>query len=421
MLPGMLLLGVQLLGAGLPAARAQDIATQDPVALEERVAPENRAALTARWFIAAQLPSGLFDFDMDFLAGRGFAAGDNDISRTTFIVRQAGATYALAKYYAATRDPALRGRLAAALAALGRQAVHIDRPWSQRAVEWTGILSFPVLRVSLARGLNALGLLYTEGGPGLLLAYDGRPGTAWTGGTALALAAELTYARASGDQGFATLRAGWLAGMMMRRIPGGGFRDFLRSITADPYTDGESWLALSLLALADKAAVPEALAEIDAHMMRQYGEAAPEGFFHYGLMTARRRFAATGNPAFVAFALRLLRQQLARPIDPGENTCPLAEGFAAGLGLLREAKYADPAMVAAVRARAEAEIENNRPLQISPGQARIMLGGGAVLTAPEIAANAGAWMLGRHQPSIRVDMTGHCLSALVEMGDGGPP
>lgn len=85
---------------------------------------------------------------MDFLTGRGVGAGATDISRAAFIIRQAGGTYSLAKYYAAIRDPALH----APIAALGRHNYAIDRSWQQRALEWTGILDLPVLRVSLAGG-----------------------------------------------------------------------------------------------------------------------------------------------------------------------------------------------------------------------------------------------------------------------------
>jgi len=311
--------------------------------------------------------------------------------------------------------------IATVIAALGRQNYAIDRPWSQRAMEWTGLLSFPVLRVSLAGGLSALGLLYSEGGPGLLLAYEGRPATVWTGATALALAAELTYARATGFREFPALRAGWATGLLMRRIPGGGFRDFLRSISADPYVDGEAWLALSLLAGDDLLSLAETMADIDAYMMRTYAGASGEGFFHWGAMAARQRYATTKNPAFPRFVASMLRAILPRPLSPDENTCPLLEGLAAGLSLLRNAQFADTTLITATEQRIKNELEKNLGLQLRPGQEQIVLGVGAILTAPLVPSQAGAWLFGRYSPRIRLDMTGHCLSALVELGQFSSP
>lgn len=380
---------------------------------------ENSAELTAKWFVGAQRPSGLFDFDLDFLSGQGAEAGTTDISRAAFVIRQALGAYSLAKYYAASRDTALRQPIAAVITALGRQNYAIDRPWSQRAIEWTGLLSLPVLRVSLAGGLHTLGLLYSEGGPGLLLAYEGKPATVWTGATALALAAELTYARATGEQEFAPLRAGWTTGLLMRRIPGGGFRDFLRSISADPYVDGEAWLALALLAAADPSGFANMTVDIDAYMMRTYVAAAGDGFFHWGAMAARQRYATTKDPAFPRFVAAMLPAILSRPLSPDDNTCPLLEGLAAGLGLLRDARFADAALIIATEQRVKIELEKNLGLQLQLGQERIALAGEAVLIAPKIASQAGAWLFGRFTPRIRVDMTGHCLSALVELGQFG--
>jgi hypothetical protein len=383
---------------------------------------DDAASLTSRWFIAAQLPSGLFTFDVDFLAGDGQGAGTTNKEHTAYIVRQAAGAFALAKYYDRTRDPALRAPLAAAITALGRHSISIDRPWSQRAVEWTGVLSLPVLRVTLARVLDSAGLLYQLGGPGRLLAYEQMPATAWTGGTAIALAAELYYARASGDQSLAGLRAGWLEGLRMRRIPGGGFRDLLDSITPDPYVDGEAWLALALLAHANPAQAPAELAEVDAYMLRTYASVPDKLSFHWSAMAARLRYMATRDPAFVRFVASQMRVVLATPEskrEANDNNCARLEGLAAAAAVLREAPAADPVLRNAVDTRLARELEHHRALQIQTGQTRIAFPGGAELIAPQLQEHAGAWLLGRATPSIRADMTGHCLSALIEADVAG--
>jgi len=179
---------------------------------------QDAASLTARWFVAAQQPSGLFNFDWISLPGKGrellHGQGAHGLYRPASRGR-----IRTGKYYDRTRDPALRAPLAAALAALGKHSISIDRPWPQRAVEWTGILSLPycVLRWRVC-WTQPLALSTRRPGPAARLPtgtrhrldrrYRRRP------------RAELYYARASGDQSLAPLRAGWLEGLRMRRVPG---------------------------------------------------------------------------------------------------------------------------------------------------------------------------------------------------------
>ena len=137
-------------------------------------------------------------------------------------------------------------------------------------------------------------------------------------------------------------------------------------------------------------------------------------------MAARQRYAATQHPAFPRFVADMLRTVLAKSQAPDENTCPLLEGLAAGLGLLRAAQYPDAGLITALEVRTKAELERNLHLQLQPEQQRIDFGGGVVLTAPTIASQTGAWLFGRYAPRIRVDMSGHCLSALVELGNVAP-
>lgn len=375
--------------------------------------------------LALQQPGGLFEFDFDFLAGRGNGSGTTGVDEIRYIVREADLVFSLAKYFAATHDPALRAPLAAAIKALGAQSTAIRKPRLQSWIEATRILTWmPFGRITLSRGLDRLGLLYDQGGEARMLAFDGRPETVWAGGTAIALLAEATYAMASGDQQFAALRTAWRDGLLLLRIPGAGFRGLLSSLEEDPLADGEAWLALAVLNSAAPAEDKELLHDLDDYLMRHYTDAPSFRFFNWGMMAAKARFAETGNQRFIDFVASQARVFLdekailadpAMAAGPDENTCFYVEGLVAAASVLRTAggMYAD--LLARVRMRIGAEMTRNRALQLQPGQNRIDLGGDAYLWTSEAAGHAGAWLAGRYQPYTRVDFTGHCISALTDL------
>jgi hypothetical protein len=369
----------------------------------------------ARQLISAQLASGLFEFDMDFVAGKGAGAGATTPQAIMFIAREAGAIFALAKYYAHTRNDEARPVLEKALAALGEVSLPVGKPAPERWLERIGLLELPVLRVTLARTLNGTGLLYSTTGPGRVVGYRQDYAMVWGGTTALALVAELYYSATSGDERFKALREQWLEGLLTFYIPGRGFRGRIAGIDEDAYASGEAWLALALYSRMKRdAEMP--LAAIDEHMTQHYAAAPNGGFFHWGMMAAAQRFAATADPRLAEFARAQARHFLEASRteqSKDENTCSLVEGLAAALKLLRP-EGQDGALVTAIRARIAAELTKSLALQIQPGQEEIALDGGAVLRSPAIARFAGAFLAGRLGPSVRVDFTQHCLSALVE-------
>ena len=62
------------------------------------------------------------------------------------------------------------------------------------------------------------------------------------------------------------------------------------------------------------------------------------------------------------------------------------------------------------------EFTQTRPLVLI--KARIELGNGTYLSSPSVADYAGAFLAGRHDPYVRIDYTQHCISALMELGEG---
>ena len=153
-------------------------------------------------------------------------------------------------------------------------------------------------------------------------------------------------------------------------------------------------------------------------MIAAYGREADTQFAHWGLMAAAVRLETTGEPRFGAFITRLA-DGLVRPATSRDaNTCSMVEGLAAGAKALSagDREAGERAAVTAMAARAEAELVNSLDMQILPAQKRIELGGSRFLEDPALVHFAGAFLNARHVPRARIDMTQHCLSALIKYG-----
>jgi hypothetical protein len=385
---------------------------------------EHRAIeLAARQLMSAQLDSGLFEFDMDFVKGRdsGVHADAAWNVAILYVAREAAALHGLAKYYAYAKDESAGRVVAKAIGALGDASLPIAKPMLLGWGERIGLLDLPFLRVSSRNALTGLGLLYSTQGNGRLLAPRRDYATIWAGATALALMGELYFAEAGGGGRFQRLRQQWRDGLLTLHVAGRGFRQLADGIDEHPYANGEAWLALALYARVDPAEAPE-LAALDDYMMRHY-EAAPRiEFFHWGMMSAAQRFAVTRDARLVTFARSQARRFLdAKDEFPGDNNCAFVEGLAAAQNLLRRGGAApDDVLASEIHARIEFEMRKNLALQIQPDQDRIDLGAAGVLLSPHLARFAGAFLAGKDTPLARIDLTEHCLSALVEMAKEAP-
>jgi hypothetical protein len=393
------------------------VAVASPASADDLAA--QRAA--AHQLVGSQLASGLLDFDMDFLAGRGLGSGTTAREKSAFIARQSGTAYGLGKYYEQTKDERVREPLEKFIAALGALSLPIGKSATQGAVEATRVLSLPIFRAKLRDALEDLGLLYRPSGDGALVAYEQGYATAWAGTVALALLAELHYHRATGDARFAPLRERWRNGLDVLRVPGGGFREYPASVDESPYANGEAWLAYTMFVetFPNGGVSAAEIRSIDDHMIATYADGFSVGFFHWGAMAASRRFATTKDRRFVDLAER--QAQMALKDGPGAdhpgNSCGFVEGLAASAATIAQGR-GDDALLRTLRARIRADMDKNNAMQIRPGQDRIAFGEDSQLLAPRLRDYAGAYLLGRYAPQMRIDMTQHCISAIAEMQRG---
>lgn len=375
----------------------------------------------AEHWVAVQLADGSLPYGYDFLPDQ---AAEPKHSSWRYVVRQSAALYMLAAYYRFSGDARLREPSRRALLALRAHSLPIGKAPAQRWLEATRIESLPFGRWKLKTTLDRMGLLYQRSGPGLIVSPNGRYDSALAGATAMALLAELSYARASGDEGFADLRRGWLTALLDLRIPGGGFRENPTSIEDSDFYNGEAWFALAVYADVHRDDVPvaDALARVDAAMIARYENAPKPGFQHWGAMAAAQRLATTADARFLAF-LRIQTsawlERFAPKLDEAGNNCADMEGAAAALGAFDRAGERDSALARRTRDWLVHESTKVSRLQIKAGQTRLPLGGDAWLSAPRMSDFAGTFLLGLHEPMVRLDVDFHCLSALLMLERDG--
>jgi hypothetical protein len=378
----------------------------------------------AQYLINAQLPSGFFDFEMDFLSAKKEEVGNEDsikdsvILRMRFLARQASAAYALAKYYYFSKDESVRERLVKSLIALKVSSAPMRKPTSLSWIERAGLTSVPFGQIKLSRLLYHFGVLYEPKGAGRVLALDGDYTTAFAGSTALALMAELFFSAVSGDHTFEDTRTAWLEGLMSFHMLTGGFRQHPLVTLRNPYSDGEAWLALALHAEILPELPQPLLNRIDDEMIRMYAGQRSMGFFPWGMMAAASRFRATSEPKFLDFITQegdQILQATKAPFAEDDNTCSLVEGLTAAAGALQSVERINTELGGRLNGRINSEMAKNRALQIEPAQERIGLAEGAYFFSERLGQYAGAFMAGRYIPYTRTDYTGHCMSAIIEM------
>jgi hypothetical protein len=348
----------------IATARAGDALTLDLLT--------ERAKLAVSYISGAQLPSGLFQYQYDFLSGT-FSRSNND-------VRQAGAAFVMAEYAGVFDDAAVAKRAEAAVAALAGRSVPF--------------------------------------GDGAVFTSSGVAEKSSTGSTALALLAELMYSSASGDNQFEKDRAAWLNALLKLQRPGGGFAQAPGRDVESDYFNGEAWLALAHYRrlFPDDSRVRDALAKADAYMIDHYGPDPNVQFMHWGLMAGTIRHATDGDPKELDFLAKVSEAYLTtlRPsVDPNSNACYSVEGLAAAATELSKAAV-DADLVARIVARIEQELAKSFAMQVLPGQTRIEFATDRYLSAPDIGKFAGAFLDGRTRPQTRIDSTQHCLSAIIK-------
>ena len=365
-------------------------------------------------WLAVQKPSGFLPYGFNFLKDE---ESEPDSMSAGNLARQAGTAAVLADYYALTNDPRARLAIKNFLTALDRHSLPIGKSLTQKLIEKTRILSMPFGRGKIHRALERLNLLFDKQGPGKVLSPNEDYSGAFTGTVALALLTELRYAQTSQDDSYSSLRQAWLEGLLLLRIPGGGFRKFPTSIDPTPYSDGEAWLALAEYHdhFPQDKRMAEALASVDDSLIKIYGSEFNINFFHWGSMAAAARYADSKETKFLEFIKKYTiaflnsKQQIA-----SYNDCASAEGVADALTTLVSAGEGESELSGRARAWIAREMTKTKEMQIKPGQ-KVLVFANARVLAPRLKEFAGSILTDRYELKTQVDNTSHCISAMIKL------
>jgi hypothetical protein len=187
---------------------------------------------------------------------------------------------------------------------------------------------------------------------------------------------------------------------------------------ATPYFDGEAWLALAHYqrAFPQDRRLGELLADVDAALMNEYGGAFKVDFFHWGTMAAAARYADTKERKFLDFIKAQTLAFLDRKKDKvsNSNTCASVEGVADALGSLLIAGEGSSELAKRARRWASTEMQKAKQLQIQPGQKELVFSNARII-APRMQEFAGSFRSGIYAANTQVDLTQHCLSAMVKL------
>ena len=380
-----------------------------------------RTQIAAEQLVRTQLPSGVFPYDIDFVTG---AAEDmNDMSGLN-IVRQAEALFALVQYLGASDSPRMRESIARVLRAFAGRSLQIGKGETQSVLENMRVYNRWQLWDLLRRPLDYVGLLYVAKGEGTLISANGSYERAWPGATALALISELNYRALTADESFADARRGWLRGLLALRVPGRGFREAPHYLGEAGYVNGEAWLALAEYAGAfpDDHEIVGTLSELDDYLTLSYTARPTLQFYHWGVMAAAVRAQTTGDPRFLKFIRDQTEWVLAKQeglLADHDNTCAPLEGLATAFRVLwRNQDENDPLKDRTGR-WIQVMTAHNMGLQILPGQDTILLANGVAVSSPWLPMYEGAFRTSSDDAKMKVDGTGHCLSALLREQKAG--
>ena len=124
--------------------------------------------LAADQLVRAQLPSGLFRYDFDFLTGT-----ESTGMSSQNLVRQAGTAYVLAQYHGRAPGDRLRRAVENAIEGFRQLSLPITRTGLQHAIQRTRVLSLSFGRRTMQSLLNEYGLLYSPEDDGKIVSPDG--------------------------------------------------------------------------------------------------------------------------------------------------------------------------------------------------------------------------------------------------------
>ena len=406
-----------LLGAVI-SARAH---AGETVALGDRFRANDAVAQLVR----TQLPSGFFPYDFNFSTGDQSDMNNMDGAN---LVRQTGTAWSVSQYLAVSPRDVTRHSLEYFLKRTSDDSISIGKGTLQKLLERVGLYNRWQLWRPLREPLNALGMLYSKEGKGQLVSTVGDYERALPGATALSLLTAINYLHDTGDTQFNPVIEGWTNGLIALSVPGRGFREAPHYLTESAYVNGQAWLALGKYVEsfpADKGTLVF-LEQLDDYLLKTYSEKPNRLFYSWGIMAASVREKSTRDPRLVAFMIQLTTLYLEKENKPIKeekkpleetNSCASVEGLATFVGTMKAQGRENEPIVLQVVDTIKRLMTVNRKLQIGDhptGNLNV-----EAKFSSKLHDYRGAFLLSLQDPLMQIDLTAHCISALVRMDQAG--
>lgn len=377
----------------------------------------SRAIDAVAQLVRSQLPSGFFPYDFNFSNGVQSDMGNVD---GVNLVRQTAAAFSLAEYHATFPAQHTRKSLERFLKHVRSSSVPIGKGPLQRLLEQLRLYNRWQLWQHLREPFYDMGLLFSKEGKGRLVSVDGDYERAWPGATALSLIAAIKYYRSTNETQFNQAIQWWKDGLFALHVPGRGFREAPHYLSESAYANGQAWLALAeyvaTFPMDEDARL--FLDRLDDYILEQYSKKPDKRFYHWGTMAASVRAADTGDSRFAAFMVELATSYIEELRQPKEtNSCPSVEGLATFVVFMTNQGRGNESVVSQAIHIIETLMAVNRKLQISANSVNVLDVEENYLYA--LDKYRGAFLLSLREPVMQVDLTGHCLDALVRMDQAG--
>ena len=300
--------------------------------------------------------------------------------------------------------------------AVSEQSVPIGKGYIQRVFETTGLYNRWQIWRPLREPLYQSGLLFTTEGPGKLITIHQDYERALPGATALSLFAALKYRKVTGDKRFDADIHSWKDGLLALMVDGRGVREAPHYLSESPYVNGQTWLAFAEYrsSFPEDPEITTILADFEPYLFQRYQQQPDRLFYSWGMMGLKVRLDTSGDPRYTDFAVAMSEWLFAteeRLPSPGLNSCATIEGIATFVNLMNEQKLESHVLTQTANRYVAREMEFNRQLQINEQLAGSLAG---LQAHPKEATRFhGAFILSQEYPLMEVDLTAHCLNALL--------
>jgi hypothetical protein len=162
------------------------------------------------------------------------------------------------------------------------------------------------------------------------------------------------------------------------------------------------------------------LQKLDNYLIEKYGGEANNQFYSWGTMAAAVRAKDVGDPKFLDFVVKLAALNLdkkEKKLAENANSCASVEGLVTFVDLMGEQGRNNEATATRSARLMEQLMEVNNDLQLGARSAEILQIDEKYLS--KLNNYEGAFILSLQEPLMQVDLTQHCLNALLRLDEAG--